>query len=200
MVGMNQRRIFAHRQFGIEHGGERLVFDLDQLQRILGDVHGIGDYRGHPFTGIARHAGRQRPPDHIGKLECLMKRCRMRRQFLTGDNGVDTFQCKGLARINGNDAGPGIGARRHGHMFCSPWFHVLDIIAGARDKAFIFLDPPFAGNMEKIASRRATHPTVPFKLSAARRTASMICVYPVHRHKFPPMASLISSSLGSGVD
>ena len=40
---------------GVEHEGQRLIFDGDRLGGVLGERAAVGHHRGDPFTGVARH-------------------------------------------------------------------------------------------------------------------------------------------------
>ena len=50
VFGMDQRRIIAQRQFGIDDMRRGLVFDLDQFGGILGLGAAVGDHRHHPLA------------------------------------------------------------------------------------------------------------------------------------------------------
>jgi hypothetical protein len=47
------RRIGLERLFGIEHEGQGLVLDFDELQSVLGDLFGVGDDAGDFVADVA---------------------------------------------------------------------------------------------------------------------------------------------------
>jgi hypothetical protein len=53
------------RAIEVDHGRQRLVFDGDVGQRVLGDVVALGHHRGQRFADVAHFAVRQR---HRGAL------------------------------------------------------------------------------------------------------------------------------------
>ena len=54
MLGVDARRAGLQRFGGVEHGGQRLVFDLDQLDRLARDARGFGGDRGEHVADAAR--------------------------------------------------------------------------------------------------------------------------------------------------
>jgi hypothetical protein len=50
---MDLRRIGLERLFGIEHEGQGLVLDFDELQSVLGDLFGVGDDAGDFVADVA---------------------------------------------------------------------------------------------------------------------------------------------------
>ena len=63
------RRAFRHRRHGVDHGGQRLVADVDQLQRVLSLVAGLRHHHGNGVALVAHHVlgdGRVGHGLHVG--------------------------------------------------------------------------------------------------------------------------------------
>ena len=55
---MQNRRAGPERVLGVDHRWQRLVFDLDQVERVLGQVAVARDYHRHRLADEARLVGR----------------------------------------------------------------------------------------------------------------------------------------------
>ena len=54
VLGIDARRARLQRFGGVEHRGQGLVFDLDQLRRLAGDARGFGGDGGEHVADAAR--------------------------------------------------------------------------------------------------------------------------------------------------
>ena len=61
-----QRRIRAHRVLQPGNAGQWVVVDLDQLERVLGNIAIVCDHDGDRFTGVARLRRRAHPVANLG--------------------------------------------------------------------------------------------------------------------------------------
>ena len=105
---VQQRRVAVHGGIEVHHRGQRPVFDLDQLERILGDVAVLGGDQRHRLTRIAhlvdrhrvvvdRHADRARDGPGRG------------RNVDSGDDSMHTGVRDGIRNVYRNDVGMGVG-------------------------------------------------------------------------------------------
>ena len=73
---MHERRLSQQRSFRSEHARKFLVFDLDELGGVVGDLLGLARDKGNRFPGVAhaiagedRHSNSQLPQAARGPLE-----------------------------------------------------------------------------------------------------------------------------------
>ena len=87
------RRI--HGLFRIDHCGQRLVVDFDQVRGVASNVLVLRDDRGNRFSYKTRFAYRQQLPLrvlHIRHRDGARYRTAMTRYFLAGNNGDHTWK------------------------------------------------------------------------------------------------------------
>jgi hypothetical protein len=64
-VVMDPHRVMCQGALDVDHRRQRLVFDGDVGQRVLGDVAALRNHHGHRLADMANFAARQR---HLGSL------------------------------------------------------------------------------------------------------------------------------------
>ena len=62
---MHERGALGHPGLGVGHGGQRRVLDLDERDRVLGDVAGLGGDHGHGLAEVAHLLDRDRVLHHL---------------------------------------------------------------------------------------------------------------------------------------
>ena len=82
-----------------QRDGQRLVLDLDQLQRVLGEIAVGRDHDRHRLADIAHLADRDRPALDIGPHAREQRRTKSR-HVLGGDHGRDAFRGARGVRID----------------------------------------------------------------------------------------------------
>ena len=107
---VHQRAGFFHRLFGIEHEGQPLVGDLHLFGGVFGLRAAVGDDRGDPFAGIARDFKRQRPPQHMRRLQAVHQRQRGLGQLAPIEHVMHARHLQRFAGVDADDARVGVGA------------------------------------------------------------------------------------------
>ncbi len=161
----NDRGIRIEGPASVDHRGQWLIFDVDQLQRVtrrvpvVGDdeghllpmeAHLVGGEHGHHVVGQRRYPGKlqrleQRPSDHCPNLRMCLGRC-----------GVDRDQP--CVRVRAAQHRAVQHARQH---------EVVDVIALAAQEASVLLaHPPPEANVRLLCSDG--HDAATSSVSAAR--------------------------------
>ena len=134
------RGTILHRRYRVHHGGQRLVADVDQLQRVLGLVAGLRYYHGHGVALVAHHVlgdGRVGHRLHVG----------FRRNPGAGNGGQRALgvragvdrddaggRCSG-GSVNAGDAGVGVRAAQDGRVHHTRQGYVVGVGGAAGDEA-----------------------------------------------------------------
>ncbi len=106
---MHERAAVLDRLLGIDDVRGRLVFDFDQLDRVLGDGARIGDHGGHPFAGVAHDAARERIARHLRRIDADLERVAGVAEFFAGQHVVHARQRQRGSGVDRNDACAGVG-------------------------------------------------------------------------------------------
>ena len=154
----DQHRAFRERLLRRRDRLQRLVVDLDQLERVLGDVRILGDDRRHLLALVAdlvggehrlRVAGERRHPREV-----------VRGHQLAGDDGDHTRQRCSRRRVDRRDARMRVRAAQDLHVQHPRQDDVVDVVALAADEAGILLaldgvaEPAnFGGRHRQLPSR-----------------------------------------------
>ena len=125
-VLVNEVGLGLHRLFGIEVGGQRLVLDVDQLQRALGDF--LADRRdaSHVVADVANLFHRQRRLIVTNRQNAVLVR-----RICAGDNGDHAFQRLRARGINALDACMRIGRVQNLAHQHAGQAEVVSVLAGA---------------------------------------------------------------------
>jgi hypothetical protein len=108
---VDHRRAGGHALAGVEDGGQLLVFDLDQLQRALGDLLGLGGHRGHAIANVAHLAVQADEVQRAGdRVRLAGGRMHHARDVLVGEHRVHPRQGARFADVNPLDPAVGNGA------------------------------------------------------------------------------------------
>ena len=131
------RRVRLHRLERVDQRRQRLVLDLDQVDRVGGDVAVVGDDERHLLVGeqdllVRQHrlhvAGQRR---HVVQVQGL--------QVVGGEDGVHARQRLGLADVDALDPGVAVGAADEVAMQHPRQADIVDIVALALDQAGVLL-------------------------------------------------------------
>jgi hypothetical protein len=121
----------------IRHGVERVVVDLDQLERVLRDVGRLGDHAGDLLALVAHLVGDEhglrvaRQRRHPGEVVLGHQ--------LAGDDGDDTRQRSGGRGVDRRDSSVGVGASQDLHVEHPGQRDVVEVLALAPDEARVLL-------------------------------------------------------------
>ncbi len=130
---VNDRRAVLHGRFGIEHGGEHFILDLDQLE---GFVRDFGRFRrddGHPIPHVAHFVVERDLIVRRGIGVALAAGCvNDARHILVCQHGLDAGQRLSFARVNTDNAGVGVWAGQHSCMQHATHLEVVGIDGFAR--------------------------------------------------------------------
>jgi hypothetical protein len=122
---------------GVDHGGEGLVLDVDQLQGVPAGVAVVGYDEGHLLALEPDLVGGQHRQHVVGQggdpgqLEGL--------QGGAGDHGAHLGVGLGGGGVDGDDAGVGVGAAEDGAVQHPGELDVVDVAAPAPDEAGVLL-------------------------------------------------------------
>ena len=112
-VLVEERGALLHGLAHVDYGGQRLVHDLDQIDRLLGDVRAGGSDRGHGVAFVEHLAGGQGILGDFADVDAgladvgyLVDRFD---QVGGGDHTPHTGQFESPASVDGKDAGVGVG-------------------------------------------------------------------------------------------
>ena len=105
LVFMHQGRVILHRLLHIQHMGQHLVFDLNQIQRFFGNMDIDRRHRRHGISLIEHLFVRQHRSTHILNAHHLFAQISqlflcVKCQILPRNNRTYAFKHLGLARIN----------------------------------------------------------------------------------------------------
>jgi len=150
MIGVDRRRLGRHRLFGIGDGGERLVIDLDQLGRVLGQGAAFGHDGCDPLAGIARQAMRQRIAAHFRDIEAAHHGIGRGNEIGAGDHCACSRQSERLARVDATDTCEGIRAGHKRDMQHARQRDIGDEARRSGQETAIFLGAAFLRNVAKL--------------------------------------------------
>ena len=134
----DQRRVRSKRQLRVHDRGQRVVLDVDALERVLGDVGVGGDHRRDLLALEAHLVGREhglrvaRQRRHPGEVVGF--------EVLAGDDGDDARDLLRGARVDPLDLRVRQRAAQQRHVEHARQVDVLDEVAVAPDQAVV-LDP-----------------------------------------------------------
>ena len=120
---MQHRLRRIERRERIDHRRQRLVVDLDQVERVLGEIAVGGDDDRDRLADIAHAADRDRPA-FDRRLDPDRKACRQRGYLVAGDDGDDARR----------------GARRVDIYMCDPRMRVRRPQNGGVQRAGLFAE------------------------------------------------------------
>jgi hypothetical protein len=168
----------GQRILGVDHGGQQLILDLNQVERILSDVTALGHHCGHRLADMSHLLvgdavlGR-------GRAREAGQRARLRGSLGPGHHEQHAGQRPGLAYVNADDSRVGVRAAQHGGVGHIRHRHIVDIFAAPReqprilDPLHILADPAHVGRVG-LDGWCALHCAPPCMASAALSTASTI--------------------------
>ena len=137
--GVEQRRRFVAGGDGVDHSGQRLVIDLDQLRGILRHIPVLGDDQRHRLADITHPLDRERPLVHR-RLERNQERIGECAHVLAGDDRGDPRQAARSRRIDAADDGMGVGRTDHmGLQRAARLRQIVGIAAAPRQQCGVFL-------------------------------------------------------------
>ena len=170
----HERRVGVERPAGVDHRWQRLVHDVDELQRVACRVAVLGDDEGDLLALVAHLVGGQHSLD-IGRQRRHPRQLQPV-EHLPGDDGLDLGVRLGRGGVDRHDARVGAGAGEDGPVEHARHRHVVEVVAAADEEAGVLLaqHPPEA---DRVAGVRygnlfgGGHETVSLGCSAAQRTA-----------------------------
>ena len=206
LVVADQRRVGIQRLARIHDRRQRLVLDVDQLERV---VRGVLVGRDHERDLLALEAdlvagehglrvvGDRRHPGEAERLE-----------ILRGDDGGDVRVCERPRRVDRDDARVRERASQQRSVHHARELDVVEVGALAADEARVLLALQTAEADRALGSGAREvldvdgHAQTPClaaaSCSAAQRTALTMFLYPVQRQMAPEIATRISCSVGFG--
>ena len=153
-------------------GRQRLVLDVDQLQRVLGDVGGLGHDRRHllaleaHLVGGEHRLGVAREGGHPGEV--------VLRHQVAGDDGDDTRQGLRPGGVDRDDAGVCKGAAQELHVQHPRERDVVDVVALAADEALVLLA---LDRVPEPANLRGRHHDLPSFACAAAAWCTALTMF-----------------------
>jgi hypothetical protein len=173
---MDERAPRLHRLLGIHDVRQRLVVDLDQLGRVLGERPAVGDHGGHPLSGIAHAILGERPTRHLGRVHADRERVGGGAEFLAGQHVVDARGAARRIRVDGADTGRRIGRGHDRDVLQAGKSDIGRVAAAPGDEARIFLRASLSADVtEAVRALALGHYFAPARRLAASCTASTIC-------------------------
>ena len=124
----------CQRFLGIHHRGQRLVLDLDQVARVLGDVAILGRHRRHRLADVAHPVVGDRGLEHRRARPCRQRIADLGR-IGAGHHAKHAGESGGLAHVDGDDPRVGMGAAQHGGVRHLRHVDVVGIEALADEEA-----------------------------------------------------------------
>ncbi len=101
---VNARRIRVHRLRRVEQRRQRFVFDVDPMQRLLGDGLGLGRHERHAIAIEAHLAVQREGVQRAGdRIRLTGGGVHDARQVLPGEHGCDARQGQGLGDVDADD-------------------------------------------------------------------------------------------------
>ena len=205
LVVADQRRVGVQRLAGVDNRGQRLVLDLDQLERV---VRGVLVGRDHERDLLALEAdlvAREHGLRVVGDGRHPSKPERL--EVLGSDDRGDVGRGERLRGVDRDDPRVRVRAAQHGAVDHSRQPDVIEVGALAADEARVFLalqtteaDRTLGLGTRKVFDHCHAHAScfAAASYSAAQRTALTMFLYPVQRQMAPEIAVRISWSVGSG--
>ena len=165
-VGYGGQPLVQHGGIGLHgfqhvgHGVQNLVLDLDEIESLLGDVGAGGGYGGDGVTLVQRLVGGQTVVaeelgvDH-GCLGLVADAPPGLRQVGGGHDTANPLHGRGLAGVDGLDAGVGMGAAQHPGAMEQSRQADVGAIAGAPGDLFgaVLPDGPSAHDVEFLVGK-----------------------------------------------
>jgi hypothetical protein len=184
-VVADDRRAGLKRAARVDHGRQRLVLHVDQLEGVPGGVAVLGDHERHLLALEPHLVGGQHglrvggQGGHPGQVPCG--------QGLAGDDRRHLGVRLGRDGVDGHDAGVRVRAAQHRPVQHAGQLHVVHVGALAADEPLVLLAQPPAetrrgpvrGGGHTRGSFASSGPVWP--CFAAQRTERTIFSYPVHR-------------------
>ena len=133
----------VERLLRIHHRRQRVVVDVDELERVLRDVPALGDDVGDLLALEAHLVGGQdglgvvRQRRHPREVVTEQRRPRDALEGLAGDDGNDARQRLGSRRVDRVDAGVREGAAQDGAVQHAGQVDVIDVVALAPHEALV---------------------------------------------------------------
>ena len=183
-IRMDNRRVGLHTLDCICNGGQLLIFNLDQIDRLLRDLKRLSrDSR----NSLAAEFGR------ADRQEVFILQIESAALFIVfaGDNALDARQLFSLGGVDAQNLGVRVRAALDLRVQHARHFHIVNIFCLA---SYLF-DSVNTINRYAHAFHLRTPPSV---CSATSSMASIIFLYPVQRHRFPLIPRAISSRVGCG--
>ena len=148
----------------IDDGGQRLIVDLDQVERVFGDIAVFGDDKRNGLPDIAHPIAGNRPAFDIG-LYSHRHAAGEPRHVRAGHDGKDAGQRAGGIRIDRPDLGMAMRRAQDRQMRgVAPDGQVVDVAAAAGQKSGILdtFDGPADQASRRFQSRHSLlpHPLV----------------------------------------
>ena len=136
-VVADHRCVGVQRLAGVDDRWQRLVLDVDQLERVARRVAVLGDDEGHLLALVAHlvggqhrlHVGRQRR--HPGQLQAVEHRA--------GDHCLDLRVGLCRRRVDRHDAGVGVRAGEDRPVQHAGQLHVVEVVAAAAQEPGVLL-------------------------------------------------------------
>ena len=172
-VVVDQRRARLRRRNEIDRRHIGHIVDLDQFQRVLGEIAAVGDHQRHRLAGEARLAGCQRlmgaRMDEAGVLVEQRHGRVGRAQVLVGDQRMHAGERERGGGIDERKSGLGVGAAQHGGVQHVGQADVVDEARAPGEQARIL------ASLDRLPDQPRGHVSSPCITAAARRTAATIC-------------------------
>ena len=168
----DDRGALVERRLGVDDRRQRLVLDVDELERVARRVAVVGDDEGDLLVLEADlvggqhvlHVGRQRRDP--GQVEAL--------EVLAGEHGVDLRVLQGGRRVDRDDPRVGERAAQHGAVQHARQLDVVDEVAVAADqpRVLLALEPAVA---DRALLDGGHQPVTSSRVSAIRSAPSGWC-------------------------
>ncbi len=164
-------RAIRHRAFRLGQSGQRLVLDLDQVERVVGRVDVLGHHRGHRDAGrvhgvlgqdrMGRHAhvGHQPIHRHRGEVGGV----------LSGHHQQHARRAPRRLDVEARDAGVRVRGAEQGHVDAAWRPHVVHVGARAGEEPVIL--PPLERPPDPAVTGGQAHPPLIQEIGRARRRA-----------------------------
>ena len=134
---VHQRCVAVQGCFGVHDVGGLFVLDHHQLGGVFGQSAGVGHHSGHPFTGVARNVRGHGKARDLRCIHAGQHRVGGGAQLSTGDHRMHAGHGQGLAGVDAQNLGAGIGAGHQGHVQHALAVDVGGVMALAHHKAFV---------------------------------------------------------------
>ena len=172
-VVMDQRRARLCCRHEIDRRLLGHIVDLDQVERVLGEIAAVRHHQGHRLADEADLPRRERlMSPGMDEAGVLVEQRHGRVggvQVLVGDHGVDAREPECGARIDARKAGPGVRAAEHGGVQHVGQVNVVDEARAPGEQ------PRVLAPLDRLTDQPRGHGSSPRRIAAARRTAATIC-------------------------